>query len=232
MSSTARTFAPPRGPQSLAARVFGSSIGQKLVMAVTGVALTGFVLGHMLGNLTAFQGAATIDAYGAALRKFPAALWGVRAGLLIAVVLHIWAYWMLSRKSWAARPEGYRATAYREASYASLTMRWTGPLLLAFIIFHLGDLTLGRFNPDFQEGAVYHNLLASLRRTGIAVFYLVAMGALALHLWHGVWSLFQTVGISQPRHESFARRLATIFTIVVVGGFAAIPLAILAGILR
>jgi succinate dehydrogenase / fumarate reductase cytochrome b subunit len=212
--------------------VFGSSIGQKLVMAVTGVALTGFVLGHMLGNLTAFQGAEAIDAYGAALRKFPALLWGARIGLLAAVALHIWAYWSLSRKSWAARPEGYRATAYREASYASLTMRWSGPLLLAFIVFHLGDLTIGNFNPGFEEGAVYHNLLSSLRRTGVAVFYLVALGALALHLWHGVWSLFQTVGISQPRYESVARRLATVFTIIVVGGFAAIPVAILAGILR
>lgn len=214
------------------ARIFRSSIGQKAIMALTGIALSGFVLAHMLGNLTAFQSPAAIDAYGAALRKVPAVLWVMRGGLLVAVVLHIWAYLALTRTSWAARPQGYTKTAYREASYASRTMRWTGPLLFAFIVFHLGDLTLGNFNPGFEEGAVYRNLVASLRRGAVAAFYLVAMGALALHLWHGVWSLFQTLGFSQPRHQSLARRVATVFTIIVVLGFAMVPLAVIAGFLR
>lgn len=214
------------------ARLFRSSIGQKAIMALTGVALSVFVLAHMAGNLLAFQGAVALDAYGAALRRIPIALWGMRIGLLVAVALHIWAYLALTRKSVAARPAGYNETSYREATYASRSMRWTGPLLLAFIIFHLGDLTFGTFNPGFAHGAVYRNMLASLQRTAVAVFYLVAMVALALHLWHGIWSLFQTLGLSQPRHHSFARRLATVFTLVVVVGFALVPLAVLTRFLR
>jgi succinate dehydrogenase / fumarate reductase cytochrome b subunit len=219
-------------PESWLARVFRSTIGLKMVMAATGVVLSVFVLGHMLGNLTAFRGAEAMDAYGATLRKVPVVLWAVRLGLLVSVGLHIWAYLALTKKSWEARQIGYQKRAYREATYASRTMRITGPLLAAFVVYHLMDLTVGKWNPDFREGEVYHNLIASLSLTPVAVFYLLAVAALALHLWHGVWSMFQSLGISQPRHESFARRLATLFTILVVGGFALIPLAILAGRLK
>ena len=239
MSALASESAAMQKPAAsgVLARVFSSSIGQKAVMAVTGIALSGFVLVHMLGNLAAFKGADAqgvhaLDAYGALLRQVPAALWAARIGLLVAVMLHIWAYLALTRTSWAARPAGYNKTNYREATYASRTMRWSGPLLAAFIVFHIGDLTLGTFNPGFEEGAVYRNLLASLQRGGIAAFYLIAMGALALHLWHGIWSLFQTLGLSQPRHQSLGRRVATLFTLIVVLGFALVPLAIILGMLR
>lgn len=214
------------------AQLMTSSIGLKLVMALTGVVLSGFVLGHMAGNLTAFKGAAAMHAYAAALRKFPALLWGVRLGLLAAVGLHIWAYLVLTGRSWAARPQNYKVTTYQESSYASRTMRWTGPLLAAFIVYHILHMTTGQVHPNFEEGYVYHNLITGLQELPVAIFYLIAMGALAFHLFHGVWSLFQSVGISQPRYHSFARRLATIFTIVVVGGFALIPIAILAGLLK
>ncbi len=214
------------------ARILGSSIGQKLVMAVTGIVLSGFIVGHMAGNLTVFKGAAAINAYGAALRRIPALLWGVRFGLLLSVGLHIWAYLALSIKSWGARPKGYRVTSYKEASLASRTMRWTGPILAAFIIYHLLHLTTGTVHPSFREGDVYHNLVAGLSVMPVAIFYIVAMACLALHVFHGVWSLFQSLGISQPRYDSFARRFATLFTIVVVGGFVIIPIAVLAGILK
>lgn len=239
MSASASESAALRktGSHGALVRLFSSSIGQKAVMAVTGIMLSGFVLLHMLGNLAAFQGTNAqgvhaLDAYGALLRQVPALLWAMRIGLLIAVLLHIWAYLALTRTSWAARPAGYSKTSYREATYASRTMRWTGPLLAAFIVFHLGDLTTGTFNPDFEEGAVYHNLLASLQRGGVAAFYLIALGALALHLWHGIWSLFQTLGLSQPRHQSLGRRVATLFTLLVVLGFALVPLAVIFGMLR
>ena len=234
MSTAARTTAIVQSPTAASplARLVTSSIGQKIVMAVTGVVLSAFVLGHMIGNLTVFRGAAAMDAYGAALRKFPALLWSVRLGLLAAVGLHIWAYWVLSRKSWAARPQGYRVSAYTESTFASRTMRWTGPLLLAFIVYHLLHLTTGTVHPQFEEGRVYHNLVVGLQVTWVALFYLLAMGALAFHVLHGVWSLFQSVGISQPRYDSAARRAATLFTIIVVAGFAIIPLAVLAGLLK
>jgi len=214
------------------ARIFTSSIGLKLVMAVTGVILCGFVLGHMAGNLTAFKGAAAINAYGAALRKFPALLWAVRLGLLVNTGLHVWAYLMLTGRSWKARNTGYRVTAYKESSFASRTMRWTGPILAAFVVYHLLHLTTGTVHPDFRSGDVYHNLVTGLQVQWVAVFYIVAMVCLALHVFHGVWSLFQSLGVSQPRYGSFGRKLATLFTIVVVGGFLLVPLAVLAGILK
>ena len=234
MSSAASTavVAQSSAAPSRLARILGSSIGQKLVMAVTGIILSGFIVGHMAGNLTVFKGAAAINAYGAALRKIPPLLWGTRIVLLLSVGLHIWAYLALSVKSWSARPKGYRKTAYQEASLASRTMRWTGPILGAFIIYHILHLTTGTVHPSFKAGDVYHNLVAGLSVTPVAIFYIVAMACLALHVFHGVWSLFQSLGVSQPRYDSFARRLATIFTIVVVGGFVIIPFAVLAGFLK
>ena len=231
--STVIVQSPPSA--SRLTRLIQSSIGQKLVIAATGVILSLFVLGHMAGNLLAFQGSEAIRKYALGLRMFPALLWAVRLGLLAAVGLHIWAYWVLSWKSWGARPAGYRVTAYEESSWASRTMRWTGPILLAFVIYHILHMTLGlkALHPNFDHNYdVYHNLVTGLQVVWVGVFYIVAALALGFHLWHGVWSLFQTIGISQPRYKSVARRLATIFTIVVVGGFIAVPLAILTGFLR
>lgn len=229
--STVIVQSPPS--VSRLSRLMQSSIGQKLVIAATGVIMSLFVLGHMTGNLLVFQGPEAIRKYALGLRMFPALLWAVRLGLLASVGLHIWAYWVLSWKSWGARPAGYRVTTYEESSWASRTMRWTGPILLAFIIFHIFHMTLGALNPQFDHNFdVYHNLVTGLRDVWIGGFYVIAVFALGFHLWHGIWSMFQTFGISQPRYESLARRLATVFTIVVVGGFVAVPLAILTGFLR
>lgn len=229
--STVIVQSPPSA--SRLSRLMQSSIGQKLVIAATGVVMSLFVLGHMTGNLLAFQGPEAIRKYALGLRMFPALLWAVRLGLLASVGLHIWAYWMLSWKSWGARPAGYRVTTYEESSWASRTMRWTGPILLAFIIFHILHLTTGTLHSNFDSNFdVYHNLVTGLQVVPVAAFYILAMFALGFHLWHGIWSMFQTFGISQPRYESLARRLATVFTIVVVGGFVAVPIAILTGFLR
>jgi succinate dehydrogenase / fumarate reductase cytochrome b subunit len=214
------------------ARFASSSIGQKVVMATTGVVLSGFVLAHMAGNLNAFRGQEALDAYGAALRHVAALLWGVRITLLVAVLLHIWAYLALTRRSLAARPQGYRVAAHRESSYASRSMRYTGPIVLVFIVFHLLHMTTGTVHPSFVEGAVYHNLITGLRVVPVALFYLVALAGLAFHLFHGVWSIFQSLGLSQPRYGSVGRAVATVFTLVVIAGFAAVPLSVLAGILK
>jgi succinate dehydrogenase / fumarate reductase cytochrome b subunit len=209
-----------------------SSVGQKLVMAVTGVILSLFIVVHMLGNLSAFSSALAINQYGAALRKIPALLWGARIGLLAAAGLHIWMYLVLLFRSWSARPQGYRVTTYQESTLASRTMRWTGVILAAFVIYHLLHLTTGQVHPDFKAGDIYHNLVTGLQVVPVALFYIVAMVALGFHVFHGVWSLFQSLGISQPRYNSLGRYFATLFTFIVVAGFAAIPIAILAGLLR
>ncbi|MGA2703529.1 MAG: succinate dehydrogenase cytochrome b subunit [Isosphaeraceae bacterium] len=215
-------------------RMLNSSIGLKITMALTGVILSGFVLVHMLGNLQVYQGAEALDAYGKLLRKEPALLWTFRLVLLSAVGLHIWAFVALTRKNLQARPQAYQARKYKESSLASRSMIITGPLILAFIIYHILHLTTGTVHPDFQEGAVYHNLVVGLwgLRGIVGVIYVVAMIMLAFHLWHGVWSMFQTLGAPEDRYRSLGRRFATIFTILVTLGFASVPLAVLIGFLK
>ena len=226
---TLKSASAGRSSRTRLGRFLHSTIGLKLIMALTGVVLSGFVLGHMVGNLKIFEGAEALNAYGRLLRYEPAFLWGARFVLLGAVGLHIYAYIALTRDSLAARPQGYRVTKYRESSYASRTMRITGPLLLGFIIFHLLHFTTGTVHPSFKEGDVFHNVISGLSVVPVALFYLAAMAALGFHLWHGIWSLFQTLGASQPRYGSLGRQVATVFTLVVVLGFAAVPLSILVG---
>jgi succinate dehydrogenase cytochrome b subunit len=222
-------------PQSRLQRMLFSSIGLKLTMALTGVILSGFVLVHMLGNLQVYQplheGVYPIDTYGKLLRVEPALLWTFRLVLLAAVGLHIWAYLILTRKNLAARPQGYQARKYKESSFASRSMIVTGPLVLLFIIFHILHMTTGTVHPDFQEGAVFHNVVTGLGGI-VGVIYIVAMIMLAFHLWHGVWSMFQTLGAPEERYHSLGRRFATIFTILVTLGFASVPLAVMAGFLK
>src|SRR6185437_9969940 len=169
-------------------RLLQTSIGLKLIMAVTGVILSGFVLGHMIGNLKVFEGSEALNAYGRFLRIEPPLLWTVRLGLLASVVLHIWAYILLTRNNQSARPAGYQVTSHRESSYASRTMALTGPLILVFLIYHILHLTTGTLHSSFKEGDVYHNLVSGLKIVPVAIFYLVALDALNTHLWHGVWS--------------------------------------------
>jgi succinate dehydrogenase / fumarate reductase cytochrome b subunit len=220
----------------MARSFFGSSIGQKIVMAVTGAILSLFVLGHMAGNLQAFlpNGPAALDHYGVFLRELlhGAGLWIVRLVMLVSVGLHIWAYLSLTKTSLGARPKGYRVTSYQEATWASRTMRWTGPVLGAFLVYHILHFTTGSVHPRFVEGKVYDNLITGLKVTPVALFYLVAMAALAFHLYHGSWSMLQTLGLSHPRFDPIRKRLAVAFTVVVAGGFAVVPLAVLAGLLK
>src|SRR5208337_2032261 len=154
--------------------------------------------------------------------------------LLSAVGLHIKAILALTRNNLQARPQAYQARKYKESSFPSRSMIFTGPLILLFIIYHILHLTTGTFHPDFQEGAVYHNLVVGLRGLwgGVGVIYVVAMIMLASHLWHGVWSMFQTLGVPEDRYRSLGRRFATIFTILVTLGFASVPLAVLAGFVK
>jgi succinate dehydrogenase / fumarate reductase cytochrome b subunit len=212
-------------------RMLSSSIGLKILMALTGVILSGFVLVHMLGNLQVYQGAEAIDAYGKLLRKEPALLWTFRLVLLGAVGVHIWAFIALTRKNLRARPQAYQSRKYKESSFASRSMTITGPLVLLFIIFHILHMTTGTVNPSFTEGAVYQNLVKGLSGI-VGVIYILAMIMLAFHLWHGVWSLFQTLGAPEKRHHSLGRWIATIFTILVTVGFASVPLAVLTGIVK
>lgn len=212
-------------------RFLGSTLGQKIVMAVTGLILLGFVFAHMLGNLQVYLGPGHLDAYGAALRRMPAVLWAARGVLLLAVLAHAWAAWAVTRRDWAARPQGYRARQRQASTYAAMTMRWGGVTLALFIVYHLLHFTIGSVHPQFREGAVHHNFVTGFQVWPVSLFYMLAMIALGLHLYHGAFSLLQTLGLNHPRYNALRRTGATLFSLLVVLGNLSFPIAVLAGII-
>jgi len=211
---------------------WGSSVGKKLVMAATGVVLFGFVVGHLLGNLQIYQGPEKINAYAHLLKSLGPLLWVVRLFLLTMVGLHIWAATALTLTSWKARPISYRQTRYQESSYASRTMRWSGPLLALFIVYHLLHFTTGDAHPQFDAALVYNNVVIGFSNVWVSGFYILAMLALGLHLYHGLWSMLQSLGLSHPRYDALRRVFAAVFALAVVGGNISIPVAVLTGMVR
>lgn len=226
--------APPSATADVTAFPFDSTIGRKAVLAATGVLLVGFVVVHMLGNLQVYLGPEALDAYGRMLRTMlhGAGLWIARAVLLVAVVLHIATAWSLTRVAQGARPVAYRMTAPRASTYASRTMRWSGPILLLFVVYHLLHLTVGAAHPDFHEGQVYANVVTGFRVWPVSLFYILAMLALGLHLYHGIFSLSQSLGVVNARWDGVRRRVAGAITVAVVAGNISIPVAVLAGWVR
>ena len=214
------------------ARFWGSTIGKKVVMAVTGIVLVGYILAHVTANLLIFVGPSAIDSYAAGLRETPILLWGVRALLLVSVVLHIVAAAQLTVRARAARPTPYERFDPQASSPASRTMRWGGVALLLFVIYHILHFTTGQAHPDFIHLAPYHNVTTAFRVWWVAAIYIVAMFALAMHLYHGTWSMFQTLGIEHPRVNVARRRLATIVAVLVPLGFVSVPIAVLLGVIR
>jgi len=216
------------------ANLFDSSVGKKVVMAVTGFILFGYVAGHVTGNLLVFLGPHAINGYGLFLHTFlhGTGIWIARAGLLAAVVLHVWASVSLTAENRAARPVGYRRRENRESTLASRSMILTGPVLAGFIVYHLAHFTTGSLHPSFVPGDVYHNLVAGFRSWGAAAFYTLAMLALGLHLYHGAWSMLQTLGASHPRWNLLRNRAAKVATVLIVAGFLSVPAAVILGLLR
>lgn len=212
-----------------------STIGRKVVMAVTGLVLFGFVFAHMLGNLQMFlPDHEAINHYGKFLREMlhGGGIWVARAVLLGSVSLHIWAAWSLTRTSWKARPVSYRVVTPDASTYASRTMRWSGPIVFLFIVYHLLHFTVGIVHPAFEEGEVYGNVIVGFSFWPVAVAYVIAILALGLHLRHGAWSMLQTLGASHPQWDRLRNLAATAFTVIIVLGFISVPLAVLAGVLK
>lgn len=210
-------------------RFYRSTIGKKIVMALTGLILVGFVIAHMSGNLLAFAGAEAINGYAAKLRTIPAALWGLRIVLLIAVILHVVSAAQLTRQMRRARPVGYHGRDPQVSTWGARTIRVGGFLLLAFIIYHLLHFTTGDAHPSFVPGDVYGNLSRAFRSPLIGTIYLVAMLALSLHLYHGVASVVQTLGITHAALSPRRKALAMILALGVSIGFALVPLAFMSG---
>jgi succinate dehydrogenase / fumarate reductase cytochrome b subunit len=227
---------PARTPRKVpfVVEAWRSAIVKKWVMAITGIMMLGFVLAHMIGNLKVFLGKDDINEYAEWLRHLghPALpneviLWILRVSLIAAVGLHILAAVQLTRMNRKARPVGYQSPRdYAAANYAGRTMRWSGVIVALFVIFHLLDLTWGPANPDFVSGNVYHNMFESFRRVPVAIVYIVAQVALTLHIWHGAWSMFQSLGVNNPRYNAARRHFATAFAGLILIGNVSMPLLI------
>ena len=218
--------------------LYRSSVGKKILMAVTGIILFGFIVLHVLGNLKVLLGPEELNAYARFLRTvgYPAvpnqtALWAVRIVLLLSVLVHVYAAlttWLQSRK---ARQVGYRKNDDLSFSWASRTMRWGGVIILVFVIYHIGHFTTGTWHPDFVEGDVYHNFVVAFRSPVILLIYVAAMAALGLHLYHGLWSATQTLGANHPRYNRLRRPGAMTIALAIFFGFMIPPALVLAGVL-
>ncbi len=217
--------------------LYRSSIGKKTIMALTGLIGIGFVLMHMVGNLKVFLGAQAFNDYAHFLREFGepvlpygTVLWIIRLVLLGAVALHIMAAYQLTRQDWAGRPVRYARQKPVQATFASRTMRWGGVILALFIVYHIAHMTLGLVHPNFEEGNAYHNYVVAFQVWWVTLIYVVAMLALGLHIYHGFWSLFQTLGLNSRTYNQLLRGLALLIALGVVGGFLAPALAVLFGV--
>lgn len=211
-------------------RFWQSTIGKKIVMAVTGIVGILFVIGHMSGNFLMFKGQGAMHDYALLLRTSMPLLWAIRLGLLAAVGLHALAAYQLTTMAKAARPDGYAVRAPQVTTFAARTIRWGGVLLLAFIVFHLLHLTVGAVHPQFTHLDPYTNVRLGLAQPAVAAFYIVAMLALGLHLYHGGWAVVRTLGVARPSARPLKRTLSLVLAIVVAGGFIAIPVAAMAGL--
>lgn len=231
-----------RRPLPWPLRFYQSDVGKKYVMAITGIIGLGFITFHMLGNLHSFEGASQLNEYAEGLRDIgePIAprtflVWIGRLILLGTLVLHLHAAVALTRSNLRARGNAqYEDRNYLAANYASRTMRWSGIIVLLFILWHLADLTWGvsAANPDFVRGNVYDNLIASLERWPVFLLYVIAQGALALHVWHGAWSMFQSLGVNNPRFNQWRRNFATAFASVIAVGYLTVPLGVMVGVIH
>lgn len=211
---------------------YHDSIGKKLIMAVSGLVLFGFVIGHLMGNLQVYLGPDVFNAYAEFLRETPALLWGTRAAVLVSILLHIWSAVQLTALKRAARPVQYTRWTSQDTSYAARTMMWSGPILAAFIVYHLLHLTLGTVHPSFDAQNVYQNVIIGFSSLPVVVAYVVAMAMLGLHLRHGIWSMFQTVGFSHPIYTPWLKNLAWLVAAIIVVGYISIPLSVFVGILK
>ena len=225
--------------------LYSTAVGKKYVMGATGIGLMGFVLFHMIGNLKMYLGAVHLNEYAEFLNRLltpimpeKSVLWILRGGLLTMLLLHLHAAFTLTVLNRKARPVKYQSPRdYQIANFASRTMRWTGSIVALFVLWHLADLTWGTTNAIgtsgvFNRGDAYGNVVRSFNRVPVAVLYIVANIALGTHLFHGVWSLFQSMGWNNPRFKKWRRQIATGIAALIVVGNVSFPIAVLAGVVK
>ncbi len=229
---------------NVVAGFFRSTLGRKYIMALTGLALFVFVVGHMVGNLQIFLGPESINRYGSFLKSTGELLWVARIGLLVMVALHIWAAISLSAENKAARPVGYGNFKPVGSSYASRTMLMSGLIIAAFVIYHLLHYTAlvkeinftGTNFADLHDEKgrhdVYRMMVIGFKQPVVSIFYIIGMVLLTLHLSHGVSSLFQSLGLRSKNYKCAIDAFAKFIAIVLLVGYCSIPLAVLLGVVR
>ena len=220
-----------RSPNRFAA-FYRATVGKKVVMAVSGLVLLVFVVGHLAGNLQIFLGAEALNDYAALLRRTPELLWPARIGLLAALVLHVVASAQLVIVNRRARPTPYAVKRDIETNYAARTMAISGPLVLLYVIYHLAMFTFLVTGPGYSHTDVYHNVVQAFQSPTISAVYIVAMLLLGLHLYHGTWSMLHTLGISSPHYRWLRHGLAPVIAVVITAGYISIPLAVLVGVIE
>lgn len=219
--------------------IYQTAIGKKYAMALTGIGLLGFVVIHMIGNLHLYEGPHQVNEYGEALRDLGGhlaprtfLLWVLRLGLIAMFVIHIHAAFSLNRMNGKANRSYAGSRDYAAASFASRTMQWTGPIVLLYVLFHLADLTWGWWLGDtYVRGDVYHNVSESLSSLPVAIIYIVANVALAIHIFHGAWSMFQTLGINNPKYNALRRGFAQGIAALILIGNLSFPIAVQTGLI-
>lgn len=218
--------------------LYRSAMFKKAVMAVTGVMLFGFVLVHMAGNLKVYSGPDPFNAYAEGLRELGKPLfghgqflWVARIGLIVAVLLHIWSAFALTVQNRAARAHRYVKEQHQASTYASRTMIWGGVIILLFVVYHLLHLTFGTVHADFVQGDVYHNFVVGFQNPLVGGFYILANVALGFHLYHGLWSMFQTVGWTGERFDDVRKKFAIAFAVIISVANISFPIAVLAGVI-
>lgn len=226
-------------------KLFQSSIGRKTLLAVTGIALGLFLIAHMSGNLLMFAGPNAINEYAVALRKLlklggiSFGVWGARIGLLVFFGVHIILALRLSWENRRARPVRYKSPDTVQASMASRSMILTGMLVLAFLVYHLLHFTFGAINPDHfnrLDGArqhdVYRMVILGFSEPAILGSYFIAMLLLAMHLIHGISSLFQSMGWAEKNSYGFLKKISYVFVILIISGFLSVPVGIMMGVIK
>jgi len=211
---------------------YSTSVGKKVVMAVTGLLMVLFVLVHMAGNLQMFGGPERMNAYARLLHSMPGLLWAFRAVLGLAALLHIVTALQLIARDLTSRPSRYVRRSYVEATISSRTMLYTGPALLAYLVYHLLQLTLGTILDGFVYLDAYGNVIRAFSLLPSTAIYIAAMIVLGLHIKHGIWSMFQTVGLNSPRYDRLIRGVALLVSLAVAAGFISVPASVLTGWLR
>lgn len=246
-NSALRPLRPKGREMPFPLNLYQNAVGKKWVMAITGIMLLGFVVIHMVGNLKLYIGAVEdngvlgydADVYGEWLRDllvpfFPRTvlLWILRVGLIGAFALHIHATYSLTLMNRAASKTYSSKRDWLAANFASRSMRYTGTIVLAYIIFHLADLTWGVIpGYDYQRGHVHENVVGSLSNPVVAIIYIVANVLLAIHIFHGAYSMFQSLGINSPSYNTLRRHLATALALIILIGNVSFPIAVLTGII-